>query len=200
MEAVTRISIVRHGETEWNIDDRMQGIKDSPLTDKGIKLAKELGEKLSGMKFSRIYTSDLGRAFDTAKYINERLDLEIVPEKLLRERNMGIFEGYSWAYVKEHYPEEFRKTVSDDMEYRIPGGQSKQDYVDQIADFMKFITEKHPGENILAVTHRGFIDFFMRQVMGISVNARRCFKVGNTSLNVFSFEKGRWVLEHFGDI
>ncbi len=200
MESVTRVSIVRHGETEWNLADKMQGVSDSPLTPKGISLAKELGEKLVGMKFSKIYTSDLGRAYDTAKYINEKLGLEIIPEPRLRERNMGIFEGHNWAYVKEHYPEDFKKAVSEDLEYRIPEGQSKQDYVDMIADFMKFVTEKHPGENILVVTHRGFIDFFMRQVLGISVNARRCFKVGNTSLNIFSFEKGRWMLEHFGDI
>lgn len=200
MDSITRVSIVRHGETEWNLADKMQGVSDSPLTPKGISLAKELGEKLAGMTFSKIYTSDLGRAYDTAKYINEKLGLEIILEPRLRERNMGIFEGHNWAYVKEHYPEDFKKAVSEDLEYRIPEGQSKQDYVDMIADFMKFVTEKHPGENILVVTHRGFIDFFMRQVLGISVNARRCFKVGNTSLNVFSFEKGRWMLEHFGDI
>ena len=86
------------------------------------------------------------------------------------------------------------------MEYRIPEGQSKQDYVQQIQEFMTFVTEQHPGENILVVTHRGWVDFFMRLVLGISVNARRCFKVGNTSLNVFSFEKGRWMLERFGDL
>jgi len=200
MESVTRVSIVRHGETEWNLADKMQGVSDSPLTPKGISLAKELGEKLAGMKFSRIYTSDLGRAYSTAKYINGKLGLEIVPEPRLRERNMGIFEGHNWAYVKEHYPEDFMKAVSEDLEYRIPEGQSKQDYVDMIADFMQFVTKKHPCENVLLVTHRGFIDFFMRQVLGISVNARRCFKVGNTSLNVFSFEKGRWMLERFGDI
>lgn len=200
MDNITRVSIVRHGETEWNLEDKMQGILDSPLTPKGIALAKELGEKLDGMKFSSIYTSDLGRAWDTAKYINEKLKLEIVPDKRLRERDMGIFATHDWAYVKEHYPDDFKKAVSDDMEYRIPKGQSKQDYIQQIQDFMTFVTEKHPGENILVVTHRGWVDFFMRLVLGISVNARRCFKVGNTSLNVFSFEKGRWMLERFGDL
>ena len=200
MDNITRVSIVRHGETEWNLEDKMQGILDSPLTPKGIALAKELGEKLAGMKFSSIYTSDLGRAWDTAKYINEKLNLKIVPDKRLRERDMGIFATHDWAYVKEHYPDDFKKAVSDDMEYRIPDGQSKQDYVQQIQEFMTFVTEQHPGENILVVTHRGWVDFFMRLVLGISVNARRCFKVGNTSLNVFSFEKGRWMLERFGDL
>ncbi|MBQ6673130.1 MAG: histidine phosphatase family protein, partial [Spirochaetia bacterium] len=57
MDNITRVSIVRHGETEWNLEDKMQGVLDSPLTPKGIALAKELGEKLSGFKFSRIYTS-----------------------------------------------------------------------------------------------------------------------------------------------
>ena len=200
MENITRVSIVRHGETEWNLEDKMQGIEDSPLTPKGIALAKELGEKLSGRTFSKIYTSDLGRAASTANYINEKLNLEIVPDTRLRERNMGIFSGHNWAYVKENYPEDFKKAVSDDVEYCIPGGQSKQDYIQMIQEFMAFVPEHHAGENILVVTHRGWVDFFMRLVLGISVNARRCFKVGNTSLNVFSYEKGRWMLERFGDL
>lgn len=200
MENVTRISIVRHGETEWNLLDKMQGINDSPLTQKGIDHARALGKKIADIKFSKIYSSDLGRARNTADYINESLGLEIVDDIRLRERDMGIFEGHDWAYIKENYPEEFRKSVSDDVEYRIPEGQSKQEYVDMITDFMAYVAEKHQGENILVVTHRGWVDFFTRIVLGISVNARRCFKVGNTSFNVFACEKGRWVLERFGDI
>lgn len=199
MENATRISIVRHGETEWNVAGRIQGLHDSPLTRRGIDLAKELGKKLEGMTFSGIYTSDLGRAEKTAEYINEKLNLEIIPDKRLRERDMGIFEGHSWAYIKENFPEDFKKAVSDDLEYRIPGGQSRRDYMETIKDFVSFIAEKHVGENFLVVTHRGFIDFFMRQVFDLTAGARRCFKVGNISFNVFSFEKGRWVLERFGD-
>lgn len=200
MENITRISIVRHGETEWNLEDKMQGAKDSPLTPKGVEHAKLLGHKLSGMKFAKIYTSSLGRARKTAEYINESLGLEITDDPRLMERNMGIFEGHNWAYVKEHFPEDFKKAVSDDMDYRIPEGQSKQEYVDMITDFMAYAAENHAGENILVVTHRGWVDFFTRIALGISVNARRCFKVGNTSFNVFSYEKGRWVLERFGDL
>ena len=120
----THLYIVRHGETVWNTLDKMQGVKDSPLTDKGKHHAERMGEKLKALDtdFSVLYTSDLGRAFDTATLINSSLNLDLKTDKRLRERNMGVFEGHSWDYVRENYKEDFRLLVSDDDSYSIPEG------------------------------------------------------------------------------
>ncbi len=198
----THLYIVRHGETVWNTRDRMQGVKDSPLTDKGKEHAERMGKKLKELDvdFSALYTSDLGRAYETAALISNSIGIEITSDERLRERNMGVFEGHSWDYVRENYKEDFALLVSDDDNYRIPEGESRGEYRDKVVSFMEFIAEKHEGENILAVTHRGFINFFLRIILNIPLNARNGLRINNTSLSVFTLHKGRWLLERFGDI
>lgn len=198
----THLYIVRHGETVWNTQDRMQGVKDSPLTEKGIIHAGSMGEKLKTLDadFKIIYTSDLGRASETSRLINNHLNIEIVPDVRLRERNMGVFEGHSWDYVRENYKEDFKLLVSDDDSYEIPEGESRAAYRDKVISFLEFIAEKHDGENVLAVTHRGFINFMLRIILNIPLNARNGFRINNASLTVLTIHKNRWLLEKFGDI
>jgi probable phosphoglycerate mutase len=204
----TRLYLVRHGETVWNAEDKMQGVKDSPLTEKGVEHAKKLGEKLAGISaganksidVDRIFTSDLGRAFDTAVCIGKCLNLEPEKDDRLRERNMGIFEGYSWDYVREHFPDEFKKTVSDDNDYRIPEGESKSEYIGKINSFLQFIAGECEGKSVLAVTHRGFINFVFRIVLSIPFDAKVGLVVGNAILAGLVYKKGRWMIERFGDL
>ncbi|MCL2706294.1 MAG: histidine phosphatase family protein [Spirochaetaceae bacterium] len=201
-EQETKLYLVRHGETIWNVEDKMQGVKDSPLTEKGIEHARKLGQTLKNLSIGidKIYSSDLGRALDTAKLIGEVLKLDIHKDERLRERNMGIFEGYSWDSVRDHFPEEFAKTVSDDNDYRIPGGDTKAEYIDQVSSFLDYTGKEHEGKKILAVTHRGFIGFALRIVLSIPFNARMGVVVGNTVLAGFIYRKGKWMLDRFGDI
>jgi len=198
----TKLYLVRHGETVWNMEDKMQGVKDSPLTEKGIDHARKLGQTIKNlsMGINKIYSSDLGRAFDTAKLIGEVLGLDVHKDDKLRERNMGIFEGYSWDHVREHFPEEFAKTVSDDNDYRIPEGDTKAEYIEKVSSFLDYAGKQHEGEKILAVTHRGFINFALRIILAIPFNARMGIVVGNTVLAGFVFRKGKWMLDRFGDI
>ena len=198
----TRLYLVRHGETIWNREDRMQGIKDSPLTEKGIEYANLLGEKLKNLPggIDKIYTSDLGRAYDTACLIGEHLSLTVFTDERLRERNMGIFEGCSWDYVREHYPDEFAKTVSDDNDYRIPDGDTKAEYIEKVVSFLDFASKEHADGRILAVTHRGFINFALRIILSIPFHERLGIVVKNTGIAGFTLHKGRWMLERFGDL
>jgi len=198
----TKLYLVRHGETVWNVEDKMQGVKDSPLTEKGIEHARKLGPTLKNlsMEIDKIYSSDLGRAFDTARLIAEALELDVHKDERLRERNMGMFEGYSWDHVKEHFPEEFAKTVSDDNDYRIPGGDTKGEYIEQVSSFLDYVGKQYEGKKILAVTHRGFIGFALRKVLSIPFDAKMGLVVSNTVLVGFGYRKGKWMLERFGDI
>jgi probable phosphoglycerate mutase len=198
----THLYIVRHGETVWNTQDKMQGVKDSPLTDKGKIHAGRMGEKLNelGIDFSALYSSDLGRAYETSKLINKPLGLEIKADDRLRERNMGVFEGHSWDYVRANYEDDFKMLVSDDDSYKIPDGESRAAYRDKVISFLEYIAEKHTGENVLAVTHRGFINFMLRIILNIPLNARSGLRINNASLSVLTIYKNRWLLEKFGDI
>jgi len=198
----TRLYLVRHGETIWNREDKMQGIKDSPLTGKGIEHASQLGKKLKTLSggIDKIYSSDLGRAFETAILIGSHLSLSVTRDERLRERNMGIFEGCSWDYVREHYPDEFAKTVSDDNDYRIPDGDTKAEYIEKVVSFLDFAAKEHDGGRILAVTHRGFINFALRIILSIPFHERLGIVVKNAGIAGFTLHKGRWMLERFGDL
>ena len=198
----TKLYLVRHGETVWNVEDKMQGVKDSPLTERGIEHARKLGQALKTLSIdiNKIYSSDLGRAFNTAALIGEALELDIFKDERLRERNMGIFEGCSWDYVREHYPNEFAKTVSDDNDYRIPEGETKGEYIEKVSSFLDYAGKQHEGDKILAVTHRGFINFALRIIFSVPFNAKMGVIVGNTVLAGFVYRKGKWALERFGDL
>jgi len=113
---------------------------------------------------------------------------------------MGIFEGYSWDYVRENFPQEFKKTVSDDNSYRIPEGESKNEYIEKVRSFLDFASREHEGDRVLAVTHRGFINFALRIILSVPFHERMGIIVQNTSLAGFTLHKGRWMLERFGDL
>lgn len=199
----TKLYFVRHGETEWNVEDKMQGISDSPLTGKGIANAKLLGEKLKDFQggIDIIYSSTMGRASHTAAIIAKELALPVIETDKLRERNMGIFEGYSWDYVKKNFPDEFAKTISTDSDYKIPGGgDSKNDYINLVTSFLDIAAgDELSGKNILAVTHRGFIGFVMRTVLSIPYHTKGAIIVNNASIAGFTLKKGHWMLERFGE-
>ena len=152
------------------------------------------------IEFSALYTSDLGRALETADLINISLGIDVQPDERLRERNMGVFEGHSWDYVRENYKDDFKLLISEDDDYKIPEGESRREYKDKVISFMEYAAEHHEGENILAVTHRGFINFFLRIILNIPLNARSGLRINNASLSVFTLYKNRWLLERFGDI
>lgn len=194
--------MVRHGQTEWNLSGKMQGILDSDLTDSGIEHAKIIGEKLKCHKITKVYSSDLGRAFSTSEYINKFIDVEIIKDERLRERNMGIFAGYDWKYVKKNFPDEYQSTLYGDESYVIPNGESRICFYNKVTSFKSFIEKNYSksGENILVVTHGGFIKFFLKSVIGIPLETKNTFHVKNCSLVTFNCENNNWALESFGDI
>src|SRR5205809_708167 len=104
----TQVIIVRHGQTQWNLKLIRQGHLDSPLTEKGMAQAKALAQRLAQEKFNALYSSDLGRAVQTAEMIAAVTGHEIVTDARLRERNLGVFQGLNGDEIKEKFPEEYR--------------------------------------------------------------------------------------------
>src|SRR5918999_6281569 len=125
----TQLIIVRHGQTQWNLKLVRQGHLDSPLTERGIAQAKALGERLARETFTALYSSDLGRALQTAQMIAAATGHKIVTDARLRERHLGIFQGLNGDEIRAKYPEEYRlhRTVGPD--YGIPDGESVRQQV-----------------------------------------------------------------------
>ena len=139
------IFLVRHPETEYNKKNMVQGHKDSPLTGKGRKLAKELGKKLSGKGIKKIYSSDLGRCMETSQLINKTLNIKIIPKKEIRERNFGEYNGIKNSILR-------KKLNLKDATKIAPKGESFNQMGSRTWKFLEAIKTK---DSILIVTHEG---------------------------------------------
>jgi broad specificity phosphatase PhoE len=136
---VTTLFLVRHGETDWNADGRLQGQTDRPLSDFGRRQAKQLAEELADEGLEAIYSSDLARARETAEIAGERLGLPVVLDPDLREKDWGTWEGLT-------------AVERDRVEFV---GESTEAHRDRILCALRRIAERHPDGRVLVVTHGG---------------------------------------------
>jgi len=196
---ITRLIIVRHGETEWNLESRFQGHLDSRLSKLGIRQAKAIAKALSGSTYDVIYSSDLERARHTAEIIAAGLNMEVRTEAELREINMGLMQGLKRDEFILKYPEVIKNFHADPL-YIIPGGESKQQFSDRIMKALLNITGKHLYQTILLVAHGGVLDIAIRHTLNIPVGNKRNFSIYNASINRFIIDDGEWKLETWGDI
>ena len=196
----TQFIIVRHGETEWNIKGIRQGHLDSRLTERGVAQAKALATRLGREKFSALYSSDLGRALETAREIADVTRHEIVTEPLLRERHLGIFQGLSGDEIDAKYPAERRLMRTMGPGYVIPDGESMVQQVERNVGFLDALAQKHSGETVVIVTHGGVVSGFFRHTLAIPLDAPRRFEFVNAGLNIFAHEDGNWMLLTWGDV
>ncbi|HUF43355.1 MAG TPA: histidine phosphatase family protein [Verrucomicrobiae bacterium] len=196
----TQLIIVRHGQTEWNIKGIRQGHLDSQLTAKGLLQANALGDRLARERFSALYSSDLGRAVQTAKAITERTGHAIVTDARLRERHLGIFQGLDAVEIGERYPEERRLLRTQGPDYVIPQGESMRQQVERNVSCFNELAQMHVGETIVVVTHGGVVSGFFRHTLAIPLDAPRRFEFVNAGLNVFVHDEGNWMLLTWGDV
>jgi probable phosphoglycerate mutase len=196
----TQLIIVRHGETEWNIKSIRQGNLDSALTEKGMLQAKALAQRLARESFTALYSSDLGRAVQTAQEISCVTGHEIKTDVRLRERHLGIFQGLSGEEIKGKHPEEYKLHRSMGADYVIPGGESVKQQVARNIGCLDEIGHKHLGETIVVVTHGGVLSGLFRHTFSIPFTAPRRFEFTNAGLNVFAYEEGNWYLLTWGDV
>lgn len=192
--------VVRHGETAWNRERRMQGHVDTALSEAGREQALALGRRLAGQAFDALYSSDLRRAWDTALVIAEHTGHAIVAEPRLRERAFGIFEGLTYEEMAARHPEEFAHFQSRDADYVIPGGESVREFRERCLACLAEIAEKHAGAEIVVVTHGLVLDLLYRAAHGMAHGAPRPVPLLNASLNVFGYASGGWRLQSWGDV
>jgi probable phosphoglycerate mutase len=196
----TKVTLVRHGETEWNVAMRLQGMQDSNLTENGLKQAHLVSEALGRQKFHTLISSDLGRALKTAEIINEHHNLPIERNASLRERNFGIMEGLTREEIQEKFPDVFNGYIERNDLYLIPQGESLTDFYMRVTDSLKSIVEKNEGRDILLVLHGGVLDCVMRMIFDYPLSAPRHFSIYNGSINTFSVNNNEWFLEQWGNI
>ncbi len=149
-----KIYITRHGQTVWNLEKRLQGWKDAPLTDLGKRQAKALGKRIREIDFDKIYCSPLGRTRKTAEIaLDGEEDATIIFDERLKEINMGEWEGMKAESVKEKYPEYYDIFWNSPDKYEPKTGESYDDIKDRVLDALEDIVEDNSDETILIITH-----------------------------------------------
>jgi probable phosphoglycerate mutase len=182
-DQATRILAIRHGETAWNVDTRIQGQLDVPLNDTGRWQAQRLAHALAHEAIDAIYASDLLRAHETAQAVARRGAQRIVPERGLRERSFGEFEGFTWKEIEQRWPDESARWRQRDLDFAPAGGETlRQFYARSVATATR-IAAAHLGETIALVAHGGVMDCLYRAAARIDLEAPRSWQLGNASIN-----------------
>lgn len=180
----TRIVAIRHGETSWNADARIQGQRDIGLNDTGRWQATQVGRALADEPVAAIYASDLSRAHATAEAVALAKGLSVVAHAGLRERCFGMFEGMTFDEIHASYPEHafnWRKRVPD---WAPPeGGESLLQLRERVLRTFHEIAAGHAGEQIVVVAHGGVLDALYRLATGQAVNAPRTWELPNGAIN-----------------
>ena len=182
-EAVTTLLLIRHGETAWNAEHRIQGRLDVPLSTTGVWQAARLAERLAGEAIDAVVSSDLARAWMTGVPLADARGLSIAAEPRLRERVFGIFEGKTLDEIAAGHPEEFAAWRARDVDWRIPGGESGTEFIGRVLQAMQEIAGTYAGRTVAVVTHGGVLDVVYRQARELAWDAPREHLMLNASIN-----------------
>ncbi len=192
---ITRICLVRHGETAWNAERRLQGHIDIPLNDIGLAQARATAASLTNQSFEAAYASDLLRARQTADAIAARCTLQPAIDARLRERHYGVFQALTYDEARARFPEDYQHFESRDPEFVFPGGgESLRQFAARIHEALHDITTRHQGGTVLVVTHGGVLDVAHRLATGKPLETPRDFTIPNAALNWIERDGVDWRL------
>ena len=199
MEA-TRLIAVRHGETAWNVDTRIQGQLDIALNATGLWQARRVGQALADEPIGAIYASDLARAWQTAQEIARPRGLPVSAEPGLRERAFGHFEGRTFADIDASLPEEARLWRTRDPSFAPEGGESLLDFRERVTGTAARLAARHPGELVVLVAHGGVMDVLYRAATRQELQAPRTWHLGNAAINRLLWTPEGFTLVGWGDV
>lgn len=182
-DAVTRLIAVRHGETAWNTQSRIQGHTDIPLNETGLWQAERVGQAVAQEAVHAIYSSDLQRARLTALAIGRSAGLPVQLEEGLRERHFGELEGLTHEEIHARWPDQARRWKQRDPSYGPLGGETLRDFHARCVGQLTRLAQRHLGQTIVVVAHGGVLDCFYRAANGIDLEAPRSWTIGNATIN-----------------
>jgi len=189
---------VRHGETQYNIEKRMQGFCDSPLTERGIQQAKAVGAGLASIDFKAVYASESQRVLDTAKFALGERNLSVTTDARLKEMNFGVLESLLQEEIISEHGNILERIFSmSDIDFRVPKGESFTDLLTRTKTAVEEIIDKHKdtGGNILLFSHGVTIGYFIMSVAKLETFPHH----DNCCVSVVSYDNGKYTVEHTAD-
>ena len=201
--SITHIVLIRHGETAWNAERRLQGHIDIALNSEGLRQADALAAALAAEHFDAVYASDLQRAHQTALAVAGRQNMLVHTDPALRERCYGGFEGLLYSEIEQRFPLEFAAWQARDIDSVMPSGvreaESFRQFYRRCIDGIAGIAARYPGRKLAIVAHGGVLECAYRSALGLSLETPRDFPVMNASINRFSVQGGVLTLQSWGD-
>jgi len=195
----TQLCIVRHGETAWNAEGRVQGQLDVPLSELGLAQARAVAAALQGEQFSAIYSSDLQRVTQTAEPSARMHGLPVRLDVRLRERHYGMFQTLTYAEVKIQHPEDYARFKAKDPDYDFRTGESLRAFSARSLECLADLAARHPGESILVFTHGGVLEMARRFATGEGLSTVRDFEIPNCGINRMAIAPAEWTVLGWGE-
>lgn len=178
-----KLFFIRHGQTDWNIEEKIQGSRNIELNETGIRQAEELSTKVlkDNYKFSKIYSSPQRRAAKTAEILSEATNIQYIIDEGLAEVDLGAWEGLSWREVKEQYPTEYNEWYINRRYTKAPEGESYEDMIKRVLNALHKIIDEN-NEDVAIVTHSAVIMCLQCCLTNTPFNEMKKFKPENTSI------------------
>lgn len=192
--------LVRHGQSTWNREHRIQGQLDPPLSADGRRQAELLASRLAGRRFDGHYSSDLKRAFETAEIIASRVGIQPEPERALREIYLGEWEGLRTDEIAERYPREWSRWVEEPDWNVVPGGEPEADFGARVSGAIDDLMHRYESKDVLVVTHGGVIQAALHRIVGKPSRGLFPFRIQNASISLIERRDGRMVIGGVNDI
>lgn len=195
-----RLYLIRHGESTWNSEHRIQGQSDPPLSELGRRQAELLAHRLAGRSFAGFYASDLARALETAQRIGSLIGLEPQPVVGLREIFLGDWEGMRTNEIANRFPQAWASWVEEPDWDVVSGGEGAAPFEDRVSSALDGIFHRHVTGDVLVVTHGGVIQIGLHRVVGKPSRGLFPFKIQNASISVIEKRNGRMVIAGVNDV
>jgi alpha-ribazole phosphatase len=195
-----RLVLVRHGETEWNVERRYQGHRDSPLTERGHWQTRQVATRLARTPIAAVYASDLPRTMTTAAPIAAAHGQSVTSAPAMREANFGAYEGCTFAELVEQHGEIVQRWWHDPLTLAPPGGETLVDVQTRVAGFLGQLAARHAGETVIIVGHGGSVRAAVIDVLQMDARRFRSLRTDNGGLTVIECAVDHATLVLFNDI
>jgi len=195
----THLIALRHGQTAWNAEMRIQGQLDVPLDSTGQQQARLLAQALADADIDVVYSSDLSRAAGTAAALTAITGQSVLTDSSLRERGFGIFEGLTYAEVDQRWPEQAQRWRRRDPDFGPAGGETLKDFDARAIAAYTRLVQRHPGQVVAVFAHGGLLDSLYRAATHQPLTAPRTWELGNARINRVLFNGGGFSLVGWND-
>lgn len=196
---MTKLILIRHGKTTWNLSGRYQGQTNTELSLEGIEQAKKIATRLRMEKIDQIYSSDLSRAYQTAKHIAHYHSLTVQKEYSLREIDFGQWEGLTYDQIEQTWPQELHLLFTNASQANIPGGETIQALTNRLSSKIDQLVSQNEHKTIVVVSHGMAIRSIIAHYLHIPIDFVWSIRQDNTAINILSFYDHKAVLELLND-